>query len=350
MRYSDMNNQPLVSVIIPHWNGIEVLSECLESLKQATYPRLEIIVVDNASGDGSQSWLRENHHDITLVENNRNYGYAGGCNRGVAKAKGEYVLFLNNDTVQEPGWIEPLVERVRSAPEIAAVQPKILNFYRRNRFDYAGGCGGHMDILCFPFARGRIFLEQEEDVGQYDDSESIFWASGTACLMRKDLFLKAGGFDETFFAHMEEIDLCWRLQLMGYEIRVEPRSVVYHKNAVSLPMNSTRKFYLNHRNSLLMLCSNYSLPLAFYLFPLRYMLEWIAFGYAFTRLDWKHMLGILRAQVWMLFHPQVIWKKRCRVKKVRCLKDREILPHLYRGSIVLAHYLGGKKTYREIVL
>jgi hypothetical protein len=344
-----MSDLPLVSVIIPHWNGIDTLAECLESLRRSTYPRLEVIVVDNGSTDGSPDWLRERHPEITLVENDRNYGYAGGCNRGVPMSRGTYVLFLNNDTIQEPGWIEPLIERLEQNPHIAAVQPKILNYYQRERFDYAGGAGGHLDLLCFPFARGRIFLEQEVDRGQYDQAEPIFWASGTACLVRKKLFLEAGGFDETFFAHMEEIDLCWRLQLMGYEIWSEPRSVVYHKNAVSLPMDHPRKFYLNHRNSLFMLLANYSLPLALYLFPLRYLLEWVAFLYALTFLDWKHMVGIVRAQGWLLLHPRLIWRKHRRVKALRRIKDRVLRARFYKGSIVLAHYVGRKRTYREIV-
>ena len=339
---------PAVSVIIPHWNGIEVLSECLDSLKQTTYPALEIIVVDNASTDDSSAWIEEHHPDIILIQNDKNYGYAGGCNRGISHTKGSFILFLNNDTIMEPGWIEPLVDRMMGNKKIAAVQPKILNYYQRKIFDYAGGSGGHLDVFCFPFARGRIFLEQEEDQGQYDNPEQIFWASGTAFIVQKELFQAAGEFDETFFAHMEEIDLCWRFQLMGYEIWAEPQSVVFHKNAVTLPMNSYKKYYLNHKNSLLMLLGNYSLPVAMYLFSIRFALEWVAFGYALFKLDFKHMLGIINAQVWLLFHPHVIWKKHFRTGSIRVKRDRSIMSRLYRGSIVLTHYIRRRNVYSEI--
>ena len=248
----------MVSIIIPHWNGIDVLSECLESLKKTRYSDFEIIVVDNASSDGSARWIKDNHPDIVLVENEENYGYAGGCNRGAAIAKGDYVVFLNNDTVHDQHWLEPLISRMESDRNIAAVQPKILNYFQRDLFDYAGGAGGHMDIFCFPFTRGRMFLDQEVDKSQYDTAETCFWASGTAMVVRKDEFNKAGRFDEIFFAHMEEIDLCWRFHAMGFQVWSEPKSVVFHKNAVSLPMYSHQKYYLNHRNSQLMLFGNYN--------------------------------------------------------------------------------------------
>lgn len=344
-----MNHSPkTVSVVIPHWNGIEVLAECLDSLKQSTYPYLEIIVADNASSDGSQEWVKEHHSDIILVENERNYGYAGGCNRGAAQASGDFIVFLNNDTIQNHDWLEPLVARLESDSSIAAVQPKIRNYFQREIFDYAGGAGGEMDILCYPFVRGRVFNKQEKDLKQYDNPKSIFWSSGTAFIVKKDVFLRAGGFDETFFAHMEEIDLCWRFQLMGYSIWFEPKSLIFHKNAVTLPAHSVMKYYLNHRNSLLMLLSNYSLPMTFYLFPFRFGLEGVAFFYSFIFRDWNHMIGIIKALGWVLFHPGAILRKRKENKKLRTKKDQKIIQNFYQGSIVIAYYVLGKKTYREI--
>ncbi|MFH1852399.1 MAG: glycosyltransferase family 2 protein [Candidatus Neomarinimicrobiota bacterium] len=346
---TDTAVQPKVSIIIPHWNGIAVLEECLQSLEQATYPDREIIVVDNASGDGSARWIAEHYPQVILIANDRNHGYAGGCNIGASRAAGELLVFLNNDTVQQADWLERLVEALQADSELAAVQPKILNYYRRDVFDYAGGSGGQMDILCYPFARGRLFLEQEVDCGQYDDAATIFWASGTAFMVRRTAFEAAGGFDETFFAHMEEIDLCWRLQLLGMRVGVAPAAVVYHKNAVSLPMQSLRKFYLNHRNSLYMLLTNYSAPLALYLFLLRYLLEWVAFGYALTKGDWRHMAAILQAQGWLLTRLPQVCRKRKLVKNLRRVPDRRIMERLYRGSVVLAYYLGGKKTYSAVI-
>ena len=339
---------PTVSIIIPHWNGIETLSECLDSLKLSTYRSFEIIVADNASTDGSQDWLKENHPDVILLEHDNNYGYAGGCNRGALVASGSFLLFLNNDTIQDAGWLEPLVDRIESDSSIAALQPKILNYYVRDLFDYAGGSGGHMDLFCFPFTRGRLFMDQEKDTGQYDQAEPCFWASGTAIMVRREMFEKAGGFDEIFFAHMEEIDLCWRLQAMGHKIWVEPQSVIYHKNAVSMPMYSHRKYYLNHRNSLVMLLTNYSIPVTFYVGLIRFMLEFVALGYAAVKLDINHITGILRALGWILIHPHTILSKRIRFRKHRQLRDGVIMNSMVHGSIVLAYYLLGKKTYLDI--
>ena len=339
---------PKVSIVIPHWNNVEILSECLKSIGSTIYPDFEVIVVDNASTDNSVQYVKSNFPDVKLIENDRNDGYAGGCNIGADLAQGKYLVFLNNDTIQNPDWISSLLSTIKSNSKIAAVQPKILNYFDRNIFDYAGGSGGYMDIFCFPFARGRIFLTQEEDHQQYDDSRECFWASGTSIMVRKNLFLQAGKFDEVFFSHMEEIDLCWRLQAMGYSIWVEPKSVVYHKNAVSLPMHTHKKYYLNHRNSLLMLFSNFSIPTAFYVGIMRLMLEFIAIGYSVVKLDLNHISGILRSLIWILFHPLTIIRKRFQFKKIRIRKDKEIIKKMSNRSIVLEHYLGGKKTYLEI--
>lgn len=341
--------QPLVSVVIPHWNGVEVLSECLESLSETKYPNIEIIVVDNASTDGSPDWVSLNFPQVKLIENDQNYGYAGGCNRGAKTAEGEYLVFLNNDTIQDHHWLAGLVDFMNLNSNVAAVQPKILDFFERTKFDYAGGAGGWLDILGFPFARGRVFLEQERDNGQYDKMRPIFWASGTAIMVRKSDFETAGGFDEIFFAHQEEIDLCWKFHLMGKEIWAIPNSTIYHKNAVTLPMFTRMKQYLNHRNSYLMVLSNYSLPITLYLAPIRFALELVAVLYAIVRLDLNHLLGIIQAQLWILFHPHVIIHRRKKVKQVRKIKDKKIFKRLYWGSVVLDYYIRRKKTSAEII-
>ncbi|MBU0529828.1 glycosyltransferase family 2 protein [bacterium] len=341
--------RPLVSIIIPHWNGIDVITECLESLQKTTYPNFEIIVVDNNSTDDSVNHIKRNFPNVIIFENRENEGYAGGCNRGSEIAKGEYLLFLNNDTIHESNWIEPLVQLLEKNSQIAAVQPKILNYYQRNIFDYAGGAGGLLDILIFPFARGRIFTEQEIDSNQYNTKKEIFWSSGTAFLVRKTLFEKTGKFNELFFAHMEEIDLCWRFHLLGFDVWSEPSSVVYHKNAVSLPMYSEKKYYLNHRNSLIMLLTNYSLPLSIYMLPIRWVLDIVAIIYALLQGDWRHIKGIAKAHAWIVIHPRILFRKRLEVKTVRKVKDKTILRKMYRGSIVFAHYILKKNTYSELI-
>ena len=338
----------LVSIIIPHWNGIDILSECIDSLNNTEYSNFEIIVVYNYSSDESVKWLKANHPKIKIIENDKNYGYAGGCNRGINNSKGDYIVFLNNDTIHKKDWLSNLVTFMNKHPDCAAVQPKILNYYERDKFDYAGGAGGHMDILCYPFARGRLFLEQEIDNNQYDDDAPCFWASGTAIMVRKEFFLEVEKFDENFFAHMEEIDLCWRLQLKGHNIYVNPKSVIYHKNAVSLPMTSIKKFMLNHRNSLMMLLSNYKVLTTLYLFPIRYMLELVAILYALTKLDFRHMFGVIQAHLWILFHIHIIFYKRIKINRLRTIGDYEIMKSMYKGSIIWDHYIRRMKTYRDI--
>ena len=338
-----------VSVVIPHWNNVDVLSECLESISNTDFENFETIVVDNASTDNSVAWVRSNYPNVKLIENDKNYGYAGGCNIGAEAASGDFLIFLNNDTVQEKDWISNLIKTINSDDKIAAVQPKILNYYDRNIFDYAGGSGGHMDIYCFPFARGRIFSFQENDEGQYNNKEKCFWSSGTCFMVRRELFQKAGGFDDSFFAHMEEIDLCWRLYAMGFEVWVEPDSVVYHKNALTLPMYSHKKYYLNHRNSLLMLLGNYSMKNIFLIGIPRLILEKIACLYSILMLDWRHFTAILRSLFWIIFHPNVIMKKRKSFSKIRTITDKKIMENMMQSSIVVKYYLLKKQAYLDIL-
>jgi len=337
-----------VSIIIPHWNGIDTLSECLISLFKTRHDSYEVIVVDNASTDGSQPWLKNKYPQVKLIENDKNYGYAGGCNRGALEANGDYLIFLNNDTIQDPDWIQNLEKFMKKDKMIAAVQPKILNYFNKRIFDYAGGSGGYMDRFCFPFARGRIFSKQEEDIGQYNDSKQCFWSSGTAFMIRKELFFEAGKFDEYFFSHMEEIDLCWRLQAMGFQIWVEPDAVVYHKNALSMPMHSHKKHYLNHRNSLLMLFANYSFKNTLILGSGRIIFELIALGYSTLKLDWKHASAIIRSLLYLLFHVNIILKRRYNFKKIRKEKDKDIMKNIFRNSIVINYYLRRVQFYSEI--
>ena len=343
------DKKSIVSIVIPHWNNVDILSECLESISATDFDSVETIVVDNASTDNSVVSVRSNYPNVKLIENEKNYGYAGGCNIGAEAASGDYLIFLNNDTVQDKDWISNLIKTINSNDKIAAVQPKILNYYNRNIFDYAGGSGGHMDIYCFPFARGRIFSFQENDEGQYNNKEKCFWSSGTCFMVRRELFQKAGGFDDSFFAHMEEIDLCWRLYAMGFEVWVEPDSVVYHKNALTLPMHSHKKYYLNHRNSLLMLLGNYSIKNVFLIGIPRLILEKIACLYSILMLDWRHFTAILRSLFWIIFHPNVIMKKRKSFSKIRTIADKKIMENMMQSSIVIKYYLLKKQAYLDIL-
>ena len=338
----------LVSVIIPHFNGVEILTECLNSLQKSTWNNLEIIVVDNASTDNSVSVIQDKYPDVRLVECIKNLGYAGGCNAGSSFAFGEYIIFLNNDTIQEPDWIEPMVHVLESNLEVSAVQPKIKNYYDREKFDYAGGCGGEMDIFGFPYTRGRIFNTIETDTGQYDSTQEIFWASGTAFMTRKSVFFKACRFDDTLFAHMEEIDYHWKCKLMGYTVMASPESIVYHMGGKTLDYQSPKKTYLNHRNSFLLLLTNYSIPLAAYLFFPRLVLEIISGIYELVNGRYRHFSAIMKSLFWLLFHPHKIIKRIGLTRYLREKKDREITESFYPGSIAWSYFILKRKTYDSL--
>ena len=340
---SGKSSRSIVSVIIPHYGGKAILNECLESLDNIEYPNLEIIVVDNNSPDDSVKTVQNKYSNVKLIQSEYNRGFAGGCNFGAQHSTGEYLLILNNDTIHEKGWIKYLVMRMESDKNISAVQPKIKNYTKRDYFDYAGGCGGFMDQYCFPFSRGRILNNIEKDSGQYDDPCKIFWASGTAFLTRKNIFNQIGGFDETFFAHMEEIDYHWKCQLLGYEIWVEPQSVIYHHGAVTLPVSSPYKTYLNFRNSLILLLTNYPSTTSFKLFFPRIAMEFLSLIKEIISLRLGHAMAIVRAWLWILFHSSFLYKRR---KKLKINKEPD---NIYKNSIVVKYYFMKKKTFMDLI-
>ncbi len=340
---TENSSRPKVSVVIPHYGGYDILSGCLTSLKNSTYPNLEIIVVDNGSHDDSVQFIIDNFPEINLIQSEYNRGFAGGCNFGAQHTKGKYLLILNNDTIHDPDWIEPLVKMMESNPKISAVQPKIINHDNRDYFDYSGACGGFMDKYCFPFARGRIFSMVEKDTGQYDDACKIFWASGTAFLTRKHIFDEVGGFDEILFAHMEEIDYHWKCQLMGCEVWVEPAAVIYHKGAVTLPVSSPKKTYLNYRNSLILLLTNYSAGMSFCLFFPRFFMEFISLIKEILTFKWGHALAIIKSWVWISFHPSYLFHRR------QTLDKKYNINNIYKKSVVMRYNLMGKKTFIELI-
>lgn len=246
-----------VAVIILNWNGERLLSEYLPEVIKNTNPDFaEIVVADNGSTDGSVALLERDFPEVRLMKFDRNYGFAEGYNRALAATENKYTVLLNSDVAPATGWIEPLVEFMDAHPDVAAVQPKIRSRLVPEKFEYAGACGGFLDINGYPYCRGRIFDTVETDNGQYDEPMEIFWASGAALFIRTELYNRAGGLDPDFFAHMEEIDLCWRLKLAGYSLYAVPASTVYHLGGASLDYSNPRKTYLNFRNNLLMLHKN----------------------------------------------------------------------------------------------
>ena len=245
------------AVVILNWNGLEMLKRYFPSLVAGTpQDGAFIVVADNGSTDGSLEWLQTEYPAIRTIALDRNYGFTGGYNRALQEIDADYYVLLNSDIEVTGGWLEPLLAFMEENPDAGICQPKILSDRERESFEYAGAAGGFIDRYGYPFCRGRILSNIEKDNGQYDTPQECFWASGACMVVRSSLFHHLGGLDESFFAHMEEIDFCWRAKLVGYEVWCVPQSKVYHLGGGTLPNNSPRKLYLNYRNNLLMLHKN----------------------------------------------------------------------------------------------
>ena len=244
------------AVVILNWNGLNMLKAYLPALKERTPDDAFIVVADNGSTDGSVEWLEKDHPDIRTIRFDQNYGFTGGYNRALREIEADYYVLLNSDIEVGEGWLEPLVGFMEEHPEVGICQPKVLSMAERDRFEYAGAAGGFIDRYGFPFCRGRILSNLERDEGQYDEAVECFWATGACMVIRSALYHHLGGLDESFFAHMEEIDLCWRAKLLGYQVWCVPASKVWHVGGGTLPNNSPRKLYFNYRNNLLMLYKN----------------------------------------------------------------------------------------------
>lgn len=285
-----------VAVIILNWNGEKLLREFLPSVVANTDTSIaDVIVADNGSTDGSRELLRKEFPLVKLLEFDENLGFAGGYNRALRETGYRYTLLLNSDVETPAGWLTPLHDFMEAHPDAAACQPKILSYKQKEKFEYAGAAGGFIDRNGYPYCRGRIFDTVEDDNGQYDIPVEVFWATGAALMVRTDLYEKAGGLDERFFAHMEEIDLCWRLLLMGHTLWCVPASHVYHLGGGSLPAANPRKTYLNFRNNLLLLHKN--LPAADLRGALlrRRLLDTVAWAKFILTLDLPNASAILRA-------------------------------------------------------
>jgi len=265
-----------VAVVILNWNGRHFLEQFLPSVIRYSSPHVEIVIADNASTDDSVAFVTREFPQITLIRNSSNSGFAGGYNEALKKVQADYYVLLNSDVEVTEGWIEPVITLMERDKSIAACQPKILSYQHRDEFEFAGAAGGFIDYLGYPFCRGRIFWTMEKDHGQYNDAKKIFWATGACMFVRASAFQSVGGFDESFFAHMEEIDLCWRLQLAGHSIYFCPDSKVYHVGGGTLQKNSAHKTYLNFRNNLMMLYKNLGKKEFNRIYLLRIFLDWIA--------------------------------------------------------------------------
>lgn len=332
---------PRVSVVIVTWNALPLLRRFLPSVVATDYPDLEVILADNASRDGSVAFVKERFPSVKVVRHPANWRFCRGNNAALPHATGRYVVLLNNDVEVPPGWLRPLVHLVEERPDVAAVQPKLLQTDAPGHFEYAGAAGGFIDRVGYPFTRGRLFGSLEADRGQYDDARDIFWGTGAAVLLRRRALDQVGLLDETFEMHMGEIDLCWRLWRAGWRVRVEPASQVYHLGGSSLPQGSPRKTYYNFRNSLLMLYKHLPPRRWRRTFALRAGLD----ATAAARMVAQRRLSEARAVV-HAYRDFCCLKGRYAGERPASDADTVLPP--YRRLVAADHFLCGRERFSEL--
>ncbi|MEO6917298.1 MAG: glycosyltransferase family 2 protein [Chitinophagaceae bacterium] len=335
---------PKVAIVILNWNGRQFLQRFLPSILSSTYGNYDVVVADNASTDDSVEWTKANYPSVRVIVLLRNYGFARGYNEALKFVQADYYVLLNSDVYVEPGWLEPVIDLMESDKKIGVCQPKVLMYAEPTVFEYAGGAGGWLDRFGYPFARGRVFDYCEVDEGQYDTVAPIFWASGCAMFVRAPLFQEIGGFDNYFFAHQEEIDFCWRLQLAGYSVMACPASKVYHVGGGTLPKGNERKVFLNFRNNLIMLAKNLPRKQLWWKLSLRILLDALSAWKSLFSGEATYFIAVMRAH-WGLVKWMVRGKK---ISVFPANRDGKLVGR-YNHSIVWRHFVDHKKTFKEIV-
>ncbi len=329
------------AVVILNWNGRHMLEKFLPSVTANTTGDAEVIIADNGSTDDSIAFLQTHYPTLRVIRLDKNYGFADGYNRALAQVDADYYVLLNDDVEVTPHWVEPVIEQMQQHPQTAICQPKLLMYDQRDTFEYAGAAGGYIDRYGYPFCRGRLFDVVEKDHGQYDDPCEIFWASGAAMFVRADVWKALGGLDGDFFAHMEEIDFCWRAKNKGYRVEYCPGSVVYHVGGGTLPKSNPRKTLLNFRNNLSMLYKNLPDSRKGRVLALRMLLDYVAAFKFLSERKPKEFQAVFQA------HRE--YRQR---KPALRQKRAELQPHevscIYPGHILLDFYLRRKKEYSRL--
>jgi GT2 family glycosyltransferase len=330
-----------VAVVILNWNGKSFLEQFLPGVIDYSKDVAEIIIADNDSSDGSVEFLQKSFPEIRIIQNKTNGGFAKGYNDALAQVEADYYILLNSDIEVTPNWIQPVIELMEKDPEIAACQPKLMSFYEREKFEYAGAAGGFIDKYGYPFCRGRLFQTLEADGGQYDDVTEIFWATGACLFVRAEVYHKLGGLDERFFAHMEEIDFCWRAKNDGFKIMFCPDSTVYHVGGGSLPKKSWKKTYLNMRNNNIMLYKNITNNRLRKVFLARLFLDGIAAIKFLFDGGFMDMFAVVKAH-WKFFSliPEL--------RRERWAREPQAVTKIYQKNLVYEYFLLRKKTFRKL--
>jgi len=332
---------PRIAIVILNWNGKKFLEKFLPSVIKYSHDSAEVIIADNASSDDSIDYLKSAFPDIRIIQNNENGGFAKGYNDALAQVDADYFVLLNSDIEVTPNWIEPVINLMESDLKIAACQPKLISYYEREKFEYAGAAGGFIDKYGYPFCRGRLFQSIEKDKGQYDDAAEVFWATGACMFVRAEVYRKLGGLDNRFFAHMEEIDFCWRAKNEGYKIMYCPHSVVYHVGGGTLPKKSSKKTYLNMRNNNVMLFKNLPSDRLLKVYSARLILDGIAAVKFLFDGGFGDFFAVIRAH----------WKFFSMIPELR--KERKITNHfsvskIYKKNLVFEYFLKGKRKFTNL--
>ncbi len=335
---------PKVAVVVLNYNTQVLLEKYLGHILASGYDNMDVWVVDNASTDDSVSFLKSQFQEqVHILVSSENRGYAGGYNWALSQIDAEYYVLINSDVRVSKNWLNPLVSLAKKNSKIGAIQPKILDDKKTQFFEYAGASGGYIDKWGYPFCRGRIFDTLEKDAGQYDDARPVFWASGACLFVRSEVFKKSGGFDADFFAHMEEIDLCWRMQNLGYQIYVEPKSEVHHLGGGTLSEGSSFKYYLNFRNNLILLTKNLTSP--FWLITLiwRMVLDGVSALKFLMEGKPNLVLTIFKAHFafWSTLNRSITKRKQIQ-------SGSKSKPNLYNHSIVWSYFIKGEKKFTDL--
>ena len=336
-----------VSVVILNWNGAEMLRTFLPSVVKFTNPELaEVCVADNGSTDNSTDVVSREFPTVRLIAFKENHGFAGGYNKVMDHVDSEYVVLLNSDVEVTDGWIEPVLSYMEEHSDVAACQPKILSYHDKSKFEYAGASGGYIDKYGYPFCRGRVFDCLEQDNGQYDEPAEIFWASGAAMFVRREVYTKVGGLDSKFFAHMEEIDLCWRLLSRGYRLMCIPENKVYHVGGATLKKENPRKTYLNFRNNLLMMYKNLPSEELGKVMTVRCFLDYLAVFFYLLKLDFSNAGAVVKAR-----KDYLSMRKGYKSVREYNLEHTKVdkLRHRYSFSLIFQSKILGKTTFSRLV-
>jgi len=338
-----------VTIVIPHFDA-DTLGDCLAALfEHSDSSQIHVVVVDDGPGRQPLQQARQRFPQVEVLTNPENLGFSHSCNRGLEHSKTRYACLLNDDTRVTAGWLSPLIDMCESNSRIAACQPKLLSATHPDRFDYSGAAGGYVDRLGYTFCRGRVIDELEPDRGQYNQPTALSWGCGSALFLRVDAVREVGQLDVDFFMHFEEIDLCWRLGLAGYLVMAVPASVVHHHAGWTLPPDSFRKKYLNHRNNLVALFKTMPSGRLAWLLPVRFFLEWLAALSYLAGGKGRAALAPPLALAWIALHPLNLWQRRRRSQKLAGSGADATANGVYGGSILVDYYLRRRRTSSELI-